>query len=50
MKIGTHIHTGIRINHTGYDVTDYFRFAVIEVKNTVENAASDGFAGLLYVS
>ena len=30
-------------SHTGYDVTDYFRVAVIEVKKKVENATSDGF-------
>ena len=38
------LYTGLVYNHTGYDVTDYFRSAVIEVKKTVENAASDGFA------
>ena len=30
-------------NHTGYDVTDYFRFTVIGVQKTVENDASDDF-------
>ena len=37
------LHTGRVYNHAGYDVTDYFRLAVIEVKKTDENAASDGF-------
>ena len=34
------------INHTGYDVTDHLWLAVIEVQKTVENAPSDGFAGV----
>ena len=28
---------------TGYDVTRYYRSAFIEVRQTAENAASDGF-------
>ena len=38
-----HGNTDILINHTGYDVTDHFRMAVIEVQKTVENVALDGF-------
>ena len=30
-------------NHSGYDVTSYFRSEVIDILKTVENAASDGF-------
>ena len=38
------------MNHTGYDVADYFRLAVIEVHETVENATSDGFAAVYLVN
>ena len=34
------------IIHTGYDVNDYFRLAVIEVLKTVENAEFDGLAAV----
>ena len=30
-------------NHTGYDITSYFRSAFIEVGKPAENAASDDF-------
>ena len=35
--------TLVGYNHTGYYVTIYFRWEVIDVRKTVENAASDGF-------
>ena len=41
--IGTYIYTNVLNSHTGYNVTDYFRLAVIKVHKTVENVASDGF-------
>ena len=34
-------------SHTGYDATSYFRSAFIEVRNTAENAACDGFGSHL---
>ena len=37
-------------NDTRYDVTDYFRLAVIELKKTIENAASDDFAAVYLVN
>ena len=43
-KFYTNVHTGRVYKHTGYDVTIYFRLAVMEVlKKTVENAVSYGF-------
>ena len=42
--VHTYIHTDILISHTGSNVNDYFQVAVIEVKKTVKNAASYGFA------
>ena len=36
--------------HTGYDVTDYFWLAVIEVQKAVEDAAYDGFAAVFLVN
>ena len=44
------LHTRRVYGHTGYDVTDYFRLAVIEVPKTVENAAPDGFAAVCLVN
>ena len=44
--MGTYLHTGIVISHTGYDVIDYFQLAVIEVQKTVKNAACDDFAAV----
>ena len=44
------LHTRRVYNHIGYDVTDYFWMAVIEVPKTVENAASDGFASVYLVN
>ena len=43
ITIGTYIHTDVLNSHIGYDVTDYFRLAVMEVQITVGNAASDNF-------
>ena len=37
-KIGTYILTDAVNSRTGYDVTDYFRFGVIQVQKMVENA------------
>ena len=37
-------------DHAGYDVTDCFRLAVIEIQKTVENAAYDGFAAVYLVN
>ena len=37
------IHVDIVYSNTGYDVTSYFGSAVIEVRETAENAASYGF-------
>ena len=39
----TDIQADLVYSHNGYDVTSYFRSAFIEVRKTVENAASDGF-------
>ena len=43
MLRGAGIHADLIYSHAGYDVTSYFRSAFIEVRKTVENAASDGF-------
>ena len=45
----TYIHTDILISHSGYNVTDNFRLAVIEVQKTCENAASD-FLAAAYIA
>ena len=39
-NIGTYIYTDALMSRTGYDVTDYYWLAVIEVQKTVENAES----------
>ena len=44
------LHTHRVYNHTGYDVTDYFWLAVIEVKKTFENASYDGLAAVYLVN
>ena len=43
----TYIHTDILVNHTGYDITNYFRSEATAKKKTFENAASDGFGQIL---
>ena len=37
------IHAGLLYSRTRYDVTSYFRFALIKIRKTAENAACDGF-------
>ena len=37
------LHNRRDYNHTGYDVTDYFRLSVIEVQRSVKNSTTDGF-------
>ena len=49
-KIGTYIRTDILISRTGFDVSDYFQLAVIEVQKTCENAKFDGFADVYLVN
>ena len=34
------VHVDLIYNHTGYDVTSYFRSTFIEVRKMAENAAS----------
>ena len=48
-KIGTHIRADILTNHIGYDVTDYFRLAVIEVQKK-RSKMPHPTAPLLYIS
>ena len=40
----------ILINHTGYDITDYFRLADMEVQKMVVNAAYNDFADVYLVN
>ena len=46
------MHADIIYSHIGYDVTNYFRSAFIEVRKTTENVASDGvrsnFCGMTF--
>ena len=42
-KFYTVIRADIGYSHNGYGTTSYFQSAVVEVRNTAENAASDGF-------
>ena len=44
------LHSRQVYNHTGYDFTDYFLLAVIEVQKTVENAKYDGSAAVYLVN
>ena len=37
------LHANLIYSRTEYDVTSYFRSAFMEVRETAENAASDGF-------
>ena len=41
-KMGQNIHTDILINHTGYDVTDYFQLAAIKVKQEAHHQVGLG--------
>ena len=43
----TNLHTGQFYNHTGYDVTDYFRLAVIEVQKRSKMPPPTAFGRIL---